>query len=393
MNEFEYKSVCILGRQPALGIAELESLYGTENVKPFGSAALLNLDAAEVNFKRLGGTIKVARILTILPTTQWREVLNYLVENIPKHLEYVEPGKFTLGISVYGLAVNVPQINQGALAIKKAVKATARPVRIVPNKTLELNSAQVLHNKLTHRGAWELNLLKYGQQTILAQTLFVQDIGAYAARDQARPKRDARVGMLPPKLAQTLINLTCPDTKDTVLDPFCGTGVVLQEAQLMGHSVVGTDLEPRMIEYSKDNMDWLRQQYPSIETGLFLAVGDATSFKWPHFDVVAAEVFLGRPLTTLPDTEKLNAIIHDTDTILRKFLINLLPQVKTGRRICLAVPAWKRSQGGFHHLPLIDHLTEMGYNRVDFKHASPSELIYHRPDQTVARQLLVLVKR
>ena len=393
MNEFEYKSVCILGRQPALGLAELESLYGAQDMKAYGNAALLSLDAAEVNFKRLGGTVKVARILTVLPTVKWREVLDYLIENIPKHLQYVEPGKFTLGISAYGLAMNVNQINQGALAIKKAIKLTERPVRIVPNKTLELNSAQVLHNKLTHRGAWELNLLKYGQQTILAQTFFVQDIEAYAARDQARPKRDARVGMLPPKLAQTLINLAGPTAEDTVLDPFCGTGVVLQEAQLMGYSAVGTDLEPRMIEYSKDNMDWLRRQYPDIATKLFLAVGDATTFKWPHFDVVATEVFLGRALTTLPETEKLKNIIHDTDTILRKFLINLLPQVEKDKRISLAVPAWKRPQGGFYHLPLIDHLTEMGYNLVDFKHASPSELIYHRPDQTVARQLLVLVKR
>jgi hypothetical protein len=39
------KSIAILGRQPALGIAELESLYGAENTQPFGqSACLLKLD-------------------------------------------------------------------------------------------------------------------------------------------------------------------------------------------------------------------------------------------------------------------------------------------------------------------------------------------------------------
>ena len=79
-------------------------------------------------------------------------------------------------------------------------------MRIVPNKALDLSSAQVLHNKLTHRGSWELLLVRGGDKTYLAQTLFVQNIEAYAARDQARPKRDARVGMLPPKLAQILIN-------------------------------------------------------------------------------------------------------------------------------------------------------------------------------------------
>jgi hypothetical protein len=39
------ETLCILGRQPALGIAELESLYGADNLRPVGStAALLSID-------------------------------------------------------------------------------------------------------------------------------------------------------------------------------------------------------------------------------------------------------------------------------------------------------------------------------------------------------------
>ena len=395
MSEFNYKSVCILGRQASLGMAELESLYGAENIQPNGPTALLSLDAAEINFKRLGGTMKVARILNVLPTTKWQDLLHYLIENVPKHLEFVDPGKFTLGLSAYGIQVDVNELNRGMLKIKKAVKATDRAIRIIPNKALELNSAQVLHNKLTYRGAWELMLVKYGQQTILAQTLFVQDIEAYAARDQARPKRDARVGMLPPKLAQTLINLADPQPDSTILDPFCGTGVVLQEAALMGYNTYGTDLEPRMIDYTQENLDWLATANPQIKsTNTVLEVGDATKHQWKHnFDTVVGETFLGRPLNSLPDNQKLKEIIKDADTIIRKFLINLLPQLEKGARLSLAVPAWNKGSDNFYRLPLIDHLTEMGYNRYDFKHTSERELIYYRPEQTVARQLLVLVKR
>jgi len=67
MERFEPKTVCILGRQPALGLAELESLYGAEHVRPLDGHALLDVPAEEINFKRLGGTIKVARILASLP--------------------------------------------------------------------------------------------------------------------------------------------------------------------------------------------------------------------------------------------------------------------------------------------------------------------------------------
>lgn len=52
MREFEAKAVCILGRLPALGIAELESLYGADHIKPIDGAALLDLAAEDINFKQ-----------------------------------------------------------------------------------------------------------------------------------------------------------------------------------------------------------------------------------------------------------------------------------------------------------------------------------------------------
>jgi SAM-dependent methyltransferase len=400
--------VCILGRQPALGLAELERLYGPARIRPLKGAALLDIDAADINFKRLGGTIKVARILNVIDSLKWPQLIDYLLKTVPQHLQFLPDGKFTLGVSAYDLPVSAGQINKDLLKVKKVIKNTARPVRIVPNKLPHLNSAQVLHNKLTSRGAWELVFIKDGNQTILAQTMFVQDIEAYAARDQARPKRDARVGMLPPKLAQILINLAVGDlesklpesdnkafglTRLTVLDPFCGTGVVLQEALLMGYSVVGADLEPRMVEYAKTNLLWLVKNNPSIQGRVVLESGDATSQQWPPFSVLASELYLGRPLNSLPGPEKLKTIINDVNTITKKFLKNLAGQIKPGRQLCLAVPAWQKPDGSFIHLPVIDQITDMGYNYLDLKHGRREDLVYSREGQTVARQLLILEKR
>lgn len=390
MSEFNYKSICILGRQPKLGLAELESLYGPEAIRSLDGAAALNVEAETINFKRLGGTIKVARILNTLPNSDWATAYKYLIDKIPEHLGYMPEGKFTLGISLYGLDVRPERLNQDILKIKKAIKASGRSVRIVPNKELALNSAQVLHNKLTHRGAWELLLIRDGDQTILAQTLFVQDIEAYAARDQARPKRDARVGMLPPKLAQILINLTNPAPGATVLDPFCGTGVILQEAMLMGLNAYGTDLESKMVEYSKENIAWLSEKY-GLQREVVIETADATEYKWSQaFDVVATEAYLGRPLTRPPSPAELHDIVSDVNTILKKSLVNLANQLKAGQRVCMAVPAWRTSQNQFKHLPVLDHLTDIGYNYLEFKHVGKDDLLYYRKDQVVARELLVL---
>lgn len=417
MSEFVSKSLCVLGRQPTLSLAELESLYGAQHVKPcLPHAALLNIAASEINFKRLGGTLKVAQLLSVLPSSDWESAYQYLAQNIPKHLQNVPEGKFTLGVSAYGLDVSLKEFNAGLLSLKKIIRASGRSVRIVPNKALELNAAQVLHNSLTKRGAWELLLVRDGKQIYLAQTYFVQDIEAYAARDQARPKRDARVGMLPPKLAQIIINLAVGQIERTagsiqrtdnksqtpdvqrytlrVLDPFCGTGVILQEALLMGYHVIGTDIDPRMVEYSKTNIKWLVEKYPQIEGHVVIEQADATAYQWPRFSVLASEVYLGRPLASWPTPEKLREIINDVNTIIKKFLENLAPQLKAGQQVCLAVPAWRSNVIGltYHikHLPLLDTLTDMGYNRVDLVHVKNDDLVYFREDQIVARELLIL---
>lgn len=376
-----------------MSVAELESLYGAEHTRPIERAVLLDIEAGEMDFLRLGGTIKLAKVLNILPTTKWADLEKYLIENIPLHLQHIPDGKFTLGLSAYGLDAPLQTITRSLMKIKKVVRGNGRSMRVVPNKMPDLNSAQVLHNKLTSKGAWELLVVADGDRTVLAQTLFVQDIEAYAARDQERPKRDARVGMLPPKLAQTIINLANPPVGSIVLDPFCGSGVILQESLLMGFGVVGADKEPRMVSYAKANLEWLKTKKPDLKIDATVEVADATKDKWAKkFDAVASEIYLGKPLAAQPSRSELENIINDVDLLLARFLKNIGSQIKTGTALSLAVPAWKKPSGEFVHLPVLDRLTDMGYNYLDFKHAGRDELIYFREGQIVARQLIVISK-
>ncbi len=390
-----FASLCILGRQSALSLAELESLLGATKVKPVNDhAALIDSAPADIPFYRLGGTIKLCKVLSELSTTDWNQITKYLVENVPKHVQGLPDGKVKFGVSVYGLGVKPNAINAAALEIKKATRAAGRSMRVIPNNSTELNSAQVLNNKLTAELGMELILVRHGSATILAQTAKIQDIDAYAARDQERPARDARVGMLPPKLAQTIINLANPSVNQAVLDPFCGTGVILQEALLMGFDTYGTDIEERMIDYSNRNLEWLGAQSGvdlSNQTYL-LETGDACIFEWQDFDTIACETYLGRPFSTEPNPEKLREIIRDVDTIHKKFLQNVARQTKPGFRMCIAVPAWY-TKNGIKYLPILDHLTDMGYTRMSFVHAANKDLIYHREGQIVGRELIVLIRK
>ncbi|HSX45888.1 MAG TPA: hypothetical protein VLG27_02665 [Candidatus Saccharimonadia bacterium] len=413
------QSLMVLGRQPALGLAELESLYGTEKLRPVGDkAVVVDVDPCLLAFDRLGGSVKFCKVLTTLDTTDWKKIEKFLLEVSPGHSERMDDGKLLLGLSVIGLDIPLKQLEATGLKLKKAIRKTGRSVRLVPNKESELSSAQVYHNKLTGPTGWELVFVRGGEQTIIAQTVKVQDIDAYTRRDRARPKRDTKVGMLPPKLAQIIINLAVgelpyearqsvceipPDQPippkhfdQTVLDPFCGTGVILQEALLMGYDAWGTDSEKRMVEYSQANLDWLAEQYPraSRPYRFNLELGDATAYQWETKpDFVASETYLGRPFTAKPSDEVLAQTVSECNLIIKKFLQNIHGQVKSGRRFCLAVPAWQTKPGQFRHLPLIDQISDLGYNRVQLGHVKNDELIYFRDDQFVARELLIITRQ
>jgi hypothetical protein len=163
--------------------------------------------------------------------------------------------------------------------------------------------------------------------------------------------------------------------------------------------------------------------------------------------MVASETYLGRPFTSPPSAEVLQQTVSECNLIVKKFLQNIGGQIKPGTRLCLAVPAWLSNEVGPHmtrldgvqgaseqrsksytqygeraaqfatpqsakssrgvsgsarkqssapryvrHLPLIDQIEDLGYNRVKFEHADGQDLIYYREDQIVARQLIVIVK-
>ena len=90
--------------------------------------------------------------------------------------------------------------------------------------------------------------------------------------------------------------------------------------------------------------------------------------------------------------KKLVEVRENCNRIISNFLKNLATQIPAGTQICIAVPAWKTQNSHFSHLPLVDFLNELGYNRKEFMRVKPQDLIYYRENQVVARELLVLIR-
>ncbi len=365
------KYLAVLGRLPKLSLAELESLF--DNVEPRTPALATFLSDETPDINRLGGTQKIG--------VELPDGFNYLIDSLADLPE----GKITLGVSDFRKRTNPFKAQGEALKIKKLLARRGRSVRVLQNKTAVLSTATSHHNQLAEKqNHLEIMLTDFGN----FQLTGVQNITEYAKRDQARPARDAKVGMLPPKLAQILINLCGPlEPNSVVLDPFCGTGVVLQEASLMGYQPYGTDLSEKMVDYSRKNLDWLGCKNYQLEQG------DATTFKWQNINAVAAEAFLGQPMSQPPADIKLKQEKELCRTIVLGFFKNLSAQIKSGTPVVLAVPAWLRESGTYSRLNLLDEVEKLGYNVKKFINLGEQDLLYYREGQVVARDIIVLRKK
>lgn len=393
------KYVAIAGRQPLISLAEIQALYDKSARLVGKKLVFFNIDEDDEenispDINRLGGSLKLGRFFD----TDFSKLAKFLATAHPE-------GKITLGISDFSKQKKSGLAKQKSMELKRNLARVGRSVRVITSNEPEISSATAHHNQLGEKaGCFEIFLI----DREIYLSLGTQNITAYTERDQARPARDAKVGMLPPKLAQILINL-CGKLPEgaRVLDPFCGTGVVLQEAAIMGYIPYGTDLNERMVEYSKKNLSWLfnerNQKRFKILPDLIqkkdqilntISVGDATSFTWEgEIDAVAFEGYLGAPMSKPPVDIKFKTEKAKCREIAMGFLKNITPQIKSGTPVVMALPAWLRENGKYAGLNILDEIQEMGYNFEKFQDLSQSDLLYYREGQIVAREIIVIRKR
>lgn len=384
--------IAILGRQPKIGLAELEKVFGGQQTAAFSELAA-TVETDELEIQNFGGLLKAGKVV-FETSGDWRKVSQKIVSYYGEKWSQRQ-GKITLGISAYGFKLSEREVQKTGIVLKQRLKKSGTSLRLVPNHEVAHSSATSHHNKLgLSENKVELLVVRgRGNKILVAESTGAQNITAYTKRDQERPKRDAFVGMLPPKLAQIMINLARPENGGRLLDPFCGTGVILQEAGLLGYSVYGTDLSEKMIRFSRDNLTWLQESH-RVSFDWYLHEGDAMTTNWQQpVDAVVCETYLGQPFSAPPSPAKLAEVRRVCNHIISSFLKNIASQLQSGAPLCIAVPAWKHIDGSFTHLPLTDQLEQLGFQQHDFANLNANDLLYFRSDQTVARQLLVLTKK
>lgn len=237
------KYLFLLGREPELSLAELSGVFSS--VKKQGIFAFIETEQDILPLvASLGGTIKAGKILA--ESVSKGDLEKVCVASILPSLQLEKKTRVAIDSFVTGL-------NNLVFKVKDTLKAQKHSIRVVQHDNGRVKTATTLHEKLIERGC-ELMILTGDTGYTVAQTVWVQDIDAYTRRDINR-ERSMSVGMMPPKLAQIMINLaTKGDRRLQVWDSFCGLGTTLIEAFHMEHThLLGSDISDEMVTATKTN--------------------------------------------------------------------------------------------------------------------------------------------
>ncbi len=194
--------VFILGREFRLSLAEIYSLFPTAVFEATNEQIALITDVSEAEvcarFAHMGGIIKVIKILD-----EVKDVPDFMTV-AKEYLSRVDrTNKVPFAVAGYGEKFD--NFATG-LRIKKFLKPCEdKSFRLVNKEPKNINSAVYKKEHLAESNT-EMNYVKIGKTSYIGITIAYQDVDAYAARDMDKT-RDMGVGMLPPKLAQTMVNL------------------------------------------------------------------------------------------------------------------------------------------------------------------------------------------
>ncbi|MFA5109724.1 MAG: methyltransferase domain-containing protein [Patescibacteria group bacterium] len=395
----------VLGTNTALSVAELAASLNWKEPRLLAAdflTAEVDLEIKADNLiKRLGGLVKIGRVATEVESGDAAR-LRAEVELLAGVKQAKNTGhKFNFGLSDYGHRV-FDKKDLG-LKLKKYFQERGTSSRFVVSREKTLSSVVVTQNKLIGRGmeivlAEDAEKGKAGTGKILiGETLAVQLFKDLSRRDFGRPARDDLSGMLPPKLAQIMINLAqINDVNAVIIDPFCGSGTVLTEAALLGYkNLFGSDISLKAIEDTRKNLSWTRELYGINDCKIKLAVKNAVDLskfiKAGYADVIITEPFLGPQRGMI----NFNSVMNNLEELYSRALREFWKVLKTGGRVVMIWPLFygqrpiAPSYEGFKILDMVPE--ELRNSRFIKKNNRPT-IIYGRPGQKVYREVVVLEK-
>jgi|CXWL01.1.fsa_nt_gi tRNA G10 N-methylase Trm11 len=374
--------IFIHGKNASLSQAEMQAVFH-ENVmfqQQAFSVVLTDRMVDQRLMNSLGGIIKIAKVFT-----------EDLIETIMKECQ---TEKILFAVSQYA---GHDQLSKVLIGVKKKLRTAGRNARFLNKNFTNISSGQLNQSGILEKGI-DLVRCFYEGKEHWAKTIAFQDIDAYSLRDFEKPHRDMQqMGMMPPKLAQVMINLAQPEQTTTIYDPFCGLGTTLIEGMLRGNPVMGSDIKGRLVENTVANLHWIQKNFPSTTSYKL----EATSFfphdatlpfskeKSPGDMVVVSEGYLGPLLLRFPNAGQQKEIFELLHGINGKFFFGISQIITKGKRIVFCLPFFRSNKEKiFYPESFIKDYADSGFTLTHPLRA----YLYEREGQVVGREIVVFEK-
>lgn len=423
MNKYFF----ILGRNPTLSLAEIISVFDRKKIQYtidafFPEVLILScnnsLDIASLT-SILGGVVKIGVIMDEAGLkgegVEAEEVFsgnNLIKKYFPQNKRYPR-----FGISIYDaggdrqyvvqLEKHLKKLN---IFIKKNLQKLGFKTGFLKIKDRYLSSVSVAKNRLITNGV-EIVLLSGKNNIWIGKTLSVQEFSSFSFRDYLRPEKDKKSGIMPIKLARTMINLAKLDHNGAIFDPFCGSGTIIQEAVILGYkNIYGSDISTKAIADTTRNIDWLFSNYIHLnrssynikirETDVRLLTAD---FPRDSIDAVVTEPYLGPPLYQKPDVVQIQKIQSDLNLLYISAFANFTKILKPDGKIIIIFPVFE-TEGQLYFLEILDRIKNFNFIQHDFFPKIPRNIIqlyltkrntilYGSKDQFFKREILAFTKK
>ena len=393
-----------LGREFKLSIAEILTVFPFVKIVYIDEKiCIIDGVKKEVILEKvsnLGGTIKVFEVQkSFLNNSKIADIWTYIKDFLLSKREW----KLSYGLSVFWKSPI--ELKKFLMNLKHAFREMWVNSRFINQDFKNLSSAQIIGEKLVKKET-DISLVYSEENSFIGNTIWIQDIEAYGKRDYGKIRDMENIGMLPPKLAQMMINLSRDTSIGSVFriyDPFVGLGTVLIESLHMGNnSVFWSDYNPEMVISSRKNISDTAQEfsldiikYEIIELDAN-DIATSSILKNQSIDAIVTEGYLGKLF---------NARTLDLDSIHseRKLLASMYENFFSGLKklhflwtVVISFPFWE-VQKKYHYFEEIYQIIEK-YCTIEsillptlsFKPTKVGSLLYKRPNQIVGREIFKL---
>lgn len=213
------------------------------------------------------------------------------------------------------------------------------------------------------------------------KTIWVHDYEHWIKKDRHMPRINAKAGMLPPKIARSMVNLLPIDSEEgkVLVDPFCGSGRVLVEAAELGFTVMGADISADQVEDTQRNLSFL-----NIEGNVQVKDAVHLSEIFKDVDAIVTEPFLGKP-NMRPDESRY--IAPGLEKLYLGALKDWQKVLKSGAYVVMVFPILPGVKNEYKTSKVIDDKHLLGYNQLT------RGLVYSRPEADIKREIVILQKQ